>query len=374
MDNNIYTATRLKVIRECLRKHYYRYELGIRGPETDVIRFGTVAHAALEAWFRRWHFSLPFKVNQSDSSPWGDGDCDPRYSEVERVLETVLDVYERAKLSAIICAYDCMYGSTDWEVIAVEVKFVYFLGDVEIRGKIDAIIRDLADGRVWVLEHKTTGQDFSAGSPYWQRLSLDTQVSVYLDGAKYGLGYTDVAGVIYDVLARPRHEPKLATPEAQRKYTQGKGCKICGGNLQGKQGTGVVGDHACSVCKGTGWRLLAGEPEAPKLYEKQRAEDETPNAFAERIREAIAAEPQKYLMRGTVVRLDSELEAMRRDLLESIAIERNATALEMHPRNDGACASFGSMCSFFPICSGAADIADERRFPRGPAHPELTAP
>ncbi len=53
----LYTASRLKVLRECLRRHYYRYELGIRGAETDQMRFGTTMHLALEAWYLEWRES-----------------------------------------------------------------------------------------------------------------------------------------------------------------------------------------------------------------------------------------------------------------------------------------------------------------------------
>jgi hypothetical protein len=87
---------------------------------------------------------------------------------------------------------------------------------------------------VYVLEHKTSSADTSPGSVYWERLALDSQVSIYVDGATM-LGH-EIAGCIYDVLKRPEHEQKLATPVESRRYTQGKGCAKCGGSAGGKKG------------------------------------------------------------------------------------------------------------------------------------------
>ncbi len=362
--SELYTSSRLKVFRQCMHKHWLRYELGLRGPETNAMRFGTLAHAALEAYFRMWQLA------GADAQ----GAFDGRLNAALQALRVCVDDVERAKLTTLVTGYHARWGASPWEVIAVEQEFRFDLGGYEIGGKVDAIVRDTTDGRVYVLEHKTTASDATPGSAYWARLALDTQVSIYIDGATV-LGY-EIAGVIYDVLTRPSHERKLATPDADRKYTVGKGCKICGGSLQGKQGTGKsIADPTadCSVCQGTGWRLADGKPEAPKLYANQRAEDETIEAFAERVTSAIADAPDDFYRRGDVQRLDDELVKMRASLLETIKLERLANLVGLRPANPDACASYGSLCPFFPICAGQASADDEIRFPRGPAHPELAA-
>jgi hypothetical protein len=353
--SQLYTSSRLRVLRACLRLHYYRYTLGIQTAAGDAARFGTVGHAALEAWLLAWQA----------------GDIEGRLPAALAAIDASdLGAYDKARLRALIVAYDTRWGGEEWEILAVEVEFRYELGEHLIGGKCDAIIRDRRDGRVYVLEHKLTGQDASPGGAYWQRLAIDTQVSIYVDGATM-LGY-EIAGVIYDVLQRPRHEPKLATPVADRKYTVGKGCKLCGGNLQGKQGTGAVGDRTCAACKGTGWRHDEnGKPEAPRLYSNQRDTDESVDAFAERIVDEIASNVDAYLIRGVVVRLEDELPKMRNDLLDAIRLERAAALFDVHPRNPDACERYGALCPMFAACAGQADIADETRFPRGAAHPEL---
>jgi hypothetical protein len=378
MTEQLYTSSRLKTLRQCLRLHLYKYIFGIRGPETDVMRFGTVGHKALEAYLLAWKA----------------GELEQRLPRALAEVETLPGIFEQAKLRALLVAYDLRWGGEDWEILAVEVEFRYELGGYLIGGKVDAIIRDRRDGRVYVLEHKTTGSDASPGSTYWERLTIDTQVSVYVDGATT-LGY-EIAGVIYDVLARPRHEAKLATPIDKRSYTKpvetkGKGCTKCGGRAGGKGGpkqgsgmraltaeeravaAGVVDAMQCEACSGTGW----SEPprsEPARLHANQRAEDETGEAFADRVAEAIAADLDGFLLRGTVVRLEDELPKMRADLLDAIKLERICAAVELAPRNPDACARFGSLCSFFDACSGRADINDPLRFPRGELHPELGAP
>jgi PD-(D/E)XK nuclease superfamily protein len=375
MTTDLYTSSRLRVLRQCLRMHHYRYGLGILTPETDAIRFGTIGHAALEAYYRTWmacpQYDDPAMQTQADAH---------RLTVALAILDadSSLSPWDRIKLSILLQAYHARWGGCDWEILAVEQEFRYQLGDRIIGGKIDAIIRDRKDGRVYVVEHKTTGDDASLGSAYWERLTLDSQVSIYIDGAGI-LGY-DVSGCIYDVIKRPEHEPKLATPREKREYTKGKGCKGCGGSGGGKagivQGRGVYTvagpgesptEIQCERCCGTGWLNDAeGKPQAPRLHSHQRNVDETEEEFRERVIEVIAERPDDFLVRGTVVRLDDELPGMRKDVLDNIAIAETG----LTPRNPDACAKFGLMCAFFEACSGRASIND---FPRGRVHPELAS-
>jgi len=342
------------VIRSCLRQHHYRYNLGLQLDANDRMRFGTVGHKALEAWYRAWM----------------DGYTTAR---LDAALDAItgLSHVDTIKLRVLATAYHHRWGAEDWEVLAVEVEFRFMLGDRLIGGKIDAIIRDRKDGRVWVIEHKTTGSDTSIGGVYWERLTLDSQVSIYIDGAAI-LGY-QVSGCIYDVLKRPAHEVLQATPAESRKYTQGKGCKACGGSAGGKVGILRGRGHAitqmpdgtqhcpnCHECGGTGWK------EEPKLYANQRPEDETPGEFETRLIEAIAENPDSFLQRGTVVRLEHELPAMRQDVCDDI--DRVETGLI--PRNPDACVRGGEMCGYWGLCNGTVS-ADT--FTSGPAHPELDA-
>jgi hypothetical protein len=369
VSEQLYTSSRLKVLRQCPRAHHFRYDLGIKQPMGDAAAFGTVGHSAIEAWLHAWKA----------------GDLDARLGAALAVIaKSDMSPYDQARLGALITAYHLRWKDEPWEILAIETEFRFELGGHLIGGKVDAIIRDTRDGRIWLVEHKTTAQDAAPGGAYWEKLAIDSQVSIYVDGATM-LGY-EIAGVVYDVLQRPRHEPKLATPVHEREYTTGRGCKKCGGSAKAGeiakgQGFyvvkfGEIEDKKieCDGCAGTGWKLdKDGKPEVPRLYAKHRDTDETLDAFSERVIEEIAAEPDSFLIRGTVVRLEDELPKMRQDILDAIRLERAAALFDLYPRNPDACNRYGSMCSYFPICSGRASENDQSLFPRGAAHPELAS-
>lgn len=192
-------------------------------------------------------------------------------------------------------------------------------------GKIDVIVQDEA-GRVWVMEHKTSSEDISPGSDYFDRLNIDGQISHYMAGARE-LGF-DPAGCIYDVLARPRHAPLSATPLEARKYT--------------KDG---------------------------RLYASQRAEDETTDAFRSRLREALLAEPDSFLRRARIVRLKADLDDAAFDDWQTARAIREAKLAARWPRNPDACTRYGSRCSFWPVCTRTASLED---LPLSMPHQELS--
>jgi hypothetical protein len=196
-----------------------------------------------------------------------------------------------------------------------------------LRGKVDAKVIDRRDGRAYLVEHKTTSQDITEGSGYWQRLRMDGQVSVY-----YG-AFPDVAGCIYDVIRRPQLRPLKATPAESRRYT----------------------------AKGA-------------LYANQRAEDESVDDYRQRVRDSIAEKPDEYFKRGVVVRLDSEIQENQYDLWQQADIMRESMAAGVHPRNPDACMRYGSQCDYFDVCTGVSSLDDDRLFKIRDAHPELTTP
>ncbi len=397
----LYTNSRLKVLRQCPRLHYFRYELGIRTPSTPEARFGTVGHEALEAYYRVWMAYCP-TCEGSGERPFSDTGHGPAEScshcggvgestslddrlpaALAVIAASDLSPWDQVKLRLLVIAYHERWGGEDWEILAVEQEFRYLLGDHAIGGKIDAIIRNRFDSRVYVLEHKFTGSETSLGGTYWERLTLDSQVSIYIDGATM-LGY-DVSGCIYDVIKRPQHEQLVATPDDKREFTKGKGCRKCGGSAGGKQGIVkgrgyytvsmvTVEEIRCPDCAGTGWKCDAdGDPQQPRLHANQRAEDETLEQFEERLLDVIAESPDNWLQRSKVVRLEDELPRMRQNMLDEIAVAEFCRERDAWPQNSDACFKFNSRCPFWGPCSGTESIDDQNRFPRGPAHPELDA-
>jgi len=172
------TISRLKAARSCQRLHQLSYVDGYRpAKDADTLRFGTLIHRGLEAWWR--------------------GAGDQRLDAALGALEGEADPFELAKAQVLLTGYHVRWSAEVIETLGVEIEFRAPLINpeshapsrtYELGGKIDALAR-LADGRVAVVEHKTSAEDISPGSDYWKRLRMDGQVSLYYEGAR-SLGIT----------------------------------------------------------------------------------------------------------------------------------------------------------------------------------------
>jgi hypothetical protein len=312
------TSSRLKTARACQRLHYYEYQLGFRpARDAEALRFGTLIHLGLEAWWRG---------------------TDDRLGDALQVLELhPSDPFDIARARAMLIGYDARWGGEQLEALAVEVQFQAPLTNPDsgrnsqtwnLGGKLDAIVRT-ADGRTLILEHKTSSEDLRPGSDYWKRLRLDGQVSVYYAGAA-ALGH-DVQGCLYDVLSKPTLKPLKKTAEPKFK----------------KDGT---------------------------PYANQRLEDETPAEFEARILEDIASDPTGYFGRAEVVRLEDEVAEALQDIWQFGRMLRENDLRGFYPRNVDACIRFGRPCPFFGVCAGEASLDDPEQFRRTEtSHPELDA-
>jgi len=356
-SRELFTISRLRSYRTCPRYHDYKYNQRLEVVDDDggAASFGTAGHAGLEAWLLAIQSDLP--QNEILTSALDTAEESARCHG--------FDDFEVERLRAVLEGYHYRWIDHPLEVLAVEAQFrapmrdpeTGEVSDVDEGGKMDGVVR--RDGRLLILEHKFTEQDVSPGTPYWVRLRVDGQISIYLDGAAT-LGF-HAEGCLYDVISKPGIIPLRATPLESRKYTQGKGCKLCGGKTLGVQGAG------CAACLG-GW------VESPRLYANQRDTDETPTDFGARVRAAIAESPERYYQRAPIVRFAAELEEARRDVWQTAAQIQQSKATGAHPRNDGACSHmYGRPCPFLAACCGEASIHDQSRYRRrDSAHPELS--
>ena len=201
-------------------------------------------------------------------------------------------------------------------------------------GKMDAIAKDHSTGELLLVEHKVSSEDIEAGSSYWRRLRLDTQVSKYFVGAR-ALGY-DVAKCLYDVLRRPAQRPLEATPEAARKYTK------------------------------------ATKNQPSRLYAGQRDRGETVDEYRGRVMEDIAERPDFYYRRGIVVRHAADIREWATDTWKMAEQVRLGEADGHYPKNPDACGLYHRDCEYLPVCSGEATIDDPALYRRAAgAHEEL---
>lgn len=327
------TTSRMKTFRACQRLHYYEYILGYRAVAArEAAEFGTVFHAGLETWWTAHGIGAPAEALDRAVAAM----VRSRQEHEDGIDETA---WTKAEL--LMRAYDVRWSAEmeQYEVIGVEQEFATALINpktgkacrgLRVGGKLDVLVRRRSNGLIWYPEHKTTSADLSPGSPYWERLRMDTQVSMYHDGAS-SFGYP-VAGCIYDVISKPDIRPLKATPVEKRKYT--------------KDG---------------------------RLYANQREFDETPEEFKVRLAEKIAEAPEVYFGRAEILRLDLEIEAARQDTYETALAIRESIRTGRAPRNGDACHRFGSVCGFYDVCIGAASLDDETRFKKlESVHPELS--
>ena len=138
---SLLTNSRLKVARACQRRHHLMFNMGIRPvAEPEALRFGTLIHKGLEAWWKAAKQGLA-------------GDALLLAMSVALASEEI-DPFERVRLEEMLRGYHHRWQDTlqDYEVLAVELQFCAPLVNPqtgrasriwELGGKIDALVRDL---------------------------------------------------------------------------------------------------------------------------------------------------------------------------------------------------------------------------------------
>jgi len=328
----VLTNSEQRTFRRCAREHHLAYGLGYRSVhKAEALRFGDLVHVGLEAW-------------------WRANDDARLEAAIDAMGPLAFDEFELVRAGVLLQGYDARWHDVPLAIIAVESEFRATLINpetgaasrtYELAGKLDVIVRDLRDDLVYIVEHKTTSEDIGTGSPYWQRLQIDPQISTYYAGAK-AVGH-DVAGCLYDVIKKPGLRP------SQVPVTDERGSKIVldadGNRVRTKKGT---------------WRQTGSTEEGYVLQTRL----ETPDEFRQRLIEHIAENPDRYYQRGTVVRLEAEERDAAFDVWQTARLIREAEVAKRWPRNPDACVRYGRECDFFPVCTGAASLDDTTLYRR----------
>lgn len=337
--------------KTCLRKHYYQYELGIRRDrDSQPLRMGSVFHEGLDALAQGRSLDDAAAIvyyHYATEPTWIQSDEDRFDWQVE--CETVV---------RLVCGYAWRWSNDGLDVVATEQAFDLPLINPDtgrpsthwrIGGKIDKIIR-LADGRLAVMEHKTTSDDLGPDSDYWRRLRLDQQISLYMLAARQ-LGY-DVQTVVYDVCRKPQIGP-LSVPLLDE-----HGAKI------------VLDANGQRVYKKDGSPRQSGDAANGFVLQSRR---QTAAEFGERLNGDIASRPDWYFARMEIPRLDADIEEFRVELWQIQTQLRESQRRGCWFRNTGACIS-PYRCEYLDVCSQSIDPASE--VPQGfirvdNVHPEL---
>lgn len=349
--HDMLTHSRMACAKTCLRKHFYQYEMGMRKDrQSTPLRMGTVVHDGLDrmAQGEPVDDAIHLATSLYDDVPaWVQTDDDVHDWECERVV-----------VAELMRGYANHYHTSEVaEYVATEMTFNMPLVDPGtnepsrwcVAGKIDKIVR-LADGRLAMVEHKTTGESIEPESDYWKRLSIDQQISLYYLAAHH-VGYP-VETVIYDVIRKPSIRP------SQVPLLDDDGVKI------------VLDASGQRVRNGNGaWRQSADS----KLGYALQSRAETPSEFGQRLADDIATRPEFYYARREIPRLNADLDEFAFELWQMAQILGDCKDHGRWPRNTAACIH-PYRCEYTELCFYG--YKPEDRVPPGFAivpklHPEL---
>lgn len=296
-----YTNSSMATFRRCPREYEWRYLERIEPdvPEREPLSVGTAWHAAHESRTR------------------GE---DP-YEAIARHAPGEL---WRVKLSRLFAAYEWYWQDQPVNVVEVEIPFEVDLEGRKFAGVIDGIA-ETPDGRLGIIERKTTSFDLSPESRYWSKLRLDTQVGVY------SIAFNAITGksvdfILYDVVRKPTIKPariakKLAEP--------------------------IIEDAECMRNF-----VYCGEQFEPRPMDVDAVREGRENEalYGARLTQDIGKRPEFYFARREVPRTAQDFNALRDDLMAQTAAIGHAVADGLLFRNPDSCNVFG-VCDFFGLCS-----------------------
>lgn len=315
------THSRMQAFKTCRRNHDFAYNKGWRPDrESAPLRFGGNFHLALDLRAQGRTTDQIIQVIRS---------C---YTTLPAWADNADGAYEWQLECEIVCrmfmGYDWRWADDGIEVVKTEQQFDELpiinpetgrsTPTYTLAGKIDKIVK-LPDGRLAVMEHKTTGDGIGVDSDFWRRLRLDQQITLYIIAAR-GMGY-GVQTVLFDAIHKPGIRPKKLTKVQQ---------------------------------------------------EKTGRDRETIAEYGDRLTADIADRPDFYFAGQEVPRLESDLDEFEAELWQIQRDMRECEKAGRHFRNTAACLH-PYKCQFFNIC---ADVSDGDDVPEGFkvldfVHPEL---
>ncbi len=339
------TASSMACALRCPRRYFYENVLGLKtASPSEALRIGTAVHAGGEARARGADFEGQYRAAIEGAS---------------------LDEWTAARVFGILGAYDRVYGETDDRDYAAMEPEVEFSDPIdgsrtfEQRGKVDGLAV-LKDGRRVVWERKTTSDDVSDTSGYWQRLKFNLQLLAYAGWVFRATGELPVC--VYDVVRKPALQPRANVPD-----------------LDADGAPVVIGADGRRCIKRDGtWKRTADAAKG----ERMSGHPETPDEYGARILDAMSSDPERHFARREVEVTRGMLDEFRRErlgvcrmLLHFAAEARRAERPEYAwPRNcsPDSCRS----CPFAGFCLERIEV-DAARPPAGfrvALHEELSRP
>lgn len=193
------SKTALETWQRCPREFSYRYchELDGRGSQVQLLR-GIAWGRAMAVWWAcpdagaRWEAARQCWDGLPEFAALG--------AVQKLVLHAMLEVYNEVNASVVVSG-----------VVSPEEILVGPLTDNAHSRVLADLVVDPPTSAPVIVEFKSTEQDISEGSWFWEKLRYDPQVMGYWNSAP------DMR-LVYDVTKVPTLTPEKATPEKSRKF------------------------------------------------------------------------------------------------------------------------------------------------------------
>ncbi|MDD4987199.1 MAG: PD-(D/E)XK nuclease family protein [Dehalococcoidales bacterium] len=343
------SASSIACFKACKMRYYLNYVLGLQPAEdTESQRVGTVWHACRELITR-------IQMAQATDGPLTCFHCggtnpycflcgggalpaDPMDAVVaylNRFYESRpewLDSHEmRVERTTILHAlygYQWYYeeDNRNMEVVATELKAetpIVSPSGRAVRNAVlvlrtDALVR--RNGRVMVLENKTTGRSLDPDSTYWKNLELSVQPNLYIYAltAAQQQGNLEQYGIrpfpkddaitdcLYDVFHKPTIRPKKLSQSDLRAMLKSSLYLNTGVDIT------VSGKYSDKEPPEAIW--IDGEPAEIEAQKTGWTIQETPGMFGTRLLQDITERPEFYFQRRIISRKTDDLIRFEREL------------------------------------------------------------
>ena len=344
------SATSITDFKQCPMLYRLRHVLRLRPVEdAETLRVGTNWHKCLEVLTEPdgGRDVLIAHLNQAYET------CPPSIDLTDWEVERIILLY-----SAL--GWDWYYQDDKIETVAREVHFDRQVNNVyRRRGKMDRITR--VGAALMLGEYKSTSKPIDPGSMYWDRLNLDSQISMYILEARYaqlagkleqfGISATDplISGVLYDVWHRPLIKPKKLSMADSKKFVENG--EYFGEEFKAEWIETKLGSSNCLKVNEV-WAEVA-----PGKKEGTFAIRETPEMFGARLLADIRENPEKHFARKPIARTDEELARFDRECYNLARVADFMTKRDLWFVNENHCTAT-YRCQFSPICFYNVDVSN----------------
>lgn len=298
-----YTNSSTSCARSCPRKYQLSYieRLKSDAPDSEALTVGSCWHGMLDAH------------NQNALNGGSDG-YESAYAYADKHAPSELWA---EKLKRLFVGYWWYWKDDQLELIRSERAFEVVVDGIVMRGQIDREVRT-PDGRVGIIESKTTSEDLAPDSFYWDRIRMGTQAGIYRS-------VTEASFLIFDVVKKPGIKPKAITKKDLSRME----------NELGDLG-------ACT------YQLEQFSRE--EFEEARAAGQESIRMYGARLSALIYENPAKVYGRQEVPFAADSQKHLWRDIQATVCTLEGYENEGYYPRNPDACFTYNTPCQFAQLC------------------------